>query len=97
MPRYLLTPAADGDIDGIWRYVWEHAPNAADELVAKAYRAFDLLTDNPGMGKVRTELRGEPRSFPMTGSPYVVFYRPSSDGVLILRVIHASRDLDTIY
>ena len=68
MPRYLLTPAADGDIDGIWRYVWEHAPNAADELVAKAYRAFDLLTDNPGMGKVRTELRGEPRSFPMTGS-----------------------------
>ena len=97
MPAWLLSPAASSDIDRAWIYIHERDPRAADEIVGELYRTFDILAGNPHMGRSRPELFGAPRDFPLTGRPYVIFYKPVEDGIRIIRVIHASQDLDQAY
>ena len=97
MASWFLSRAASTDIDGAWGYIQERNPKAADRVVAEFYRTFETLAENPNMGRLRTELEGTPRSFPLSGRPYVVFYRPVSGGVRIIRIIHASQDLEQTY
>ena len=47
MPRYVLTPAANLDIDHAWEYLWEQNPKAADDVVRKLYETFHTLAENP--------------------------------------------------
>ena len=95
--RVAVTPAANADIDDIWEFVWRGNPTAADGIIGKVYDVFEALAENPRMGPIRDELRGKLRSFPISGTPFVVFYRPSRDGITVLRVIHASRDIERVY
>ena len=46
------------------------------------------------MGRVRSELAPELRSFPV--GRYVVFYLPCPDGIDIVRVLHGARDIETV-
>ena len=46
----------------------------------------------PGMGRLRDELAVDLRSFPV--GRYVIFFRPLSNGVNIVRVLHSARDLN---
>lgn len=48
----------------------------------------------PDIGRSCPELPGKVRSFVL--GRYVIFYRPSSDGVEIVRVLHGARDLGQI-
>jgi hypothetical protein len=54
--------------------------------------AFRKLADMPGMGHLREELTDEPFRFWAVGS-YLIIYRPDTDPVEILRVLHGSRDI----
>ena len=47
MPRCVLTPAANLDIDHAWEYLWERNPKAADDVVRKLYETFHTLAENP--------------------------------------------------
>ena len=47
------------------------------------------------MGRERTELGYELRSFPF--GAYVVFYQVIEGGIEIVRVLHASRDLQSAW
>lgn len=54
----------------------------------------------PGIGSLREitnpAMTGV-RSWPIRGfSGYLIFYRPTSDGIEVIRVLHGARDLDTI-
>jgi toxin ParE1/3/4 len=97
MSAWHLSQAASLDIDRAWIYIHERNPKAADEVVAELYKTLDTLADNPRMGRVRAELTRAPRSFPLTGRPYVIFYHPIDNGIRIIRVILASQDLDRAY
>jgi toxin ParE1/3/4 len=46
------------------------------------------------IGRARPELREDLRSFPY--SAYLVLYRVIDDGVEIVRVVHAARNLDDL-
>jgi toxin ParE1/3/4 len=54
-----------------------------------------LLAQHPHLERRREELAAGLRSFPM--GRYLVFYRPIEDGIEIVRVLHASRDIDNIF
>jgi plasmid stabilization system protein ParE len=48
MPRIVVAPLAQADIDEIWDYIaLDSIPNA-DRFVDRIKRRFDLLADNPG-------------------------------------------------
>lgn len=49
------------------------------------------LRDNPLAGRARAELSDHVRSFPIGN--YVVFYRPMSDGIELIRVLNGYRDI----
>src|SRR3954454_11433058 len=88
---YRLSPLAERDLDEIWSYVGEDAtPTTADRLVDDIIHGFDLLAEQPGMGRARPEFGIGVRSFAVQN--YVIYYRQEVNDVLIARVLHARRD-----
>jgi toxin ParE1/3/4 len=54
----------------------------------------------PGMGsprEVANPLMVGIRAWQIRGfASYLIFYRPSSDGIEVIRVLHGARDIETI-
>jgi toxin ParE1/3/4 len=91
MGSYRISKRADTDILQIVIYTTEHfGTRQAQRCHAGLERTFQVLARNPGRG----------RSTPEVGSnlwrcnyeSHIVFYRPSTDGVLIVRVLHQAMD-----
>ena len=88
---YRLSDLAERDLDEIWSYVAEDAsPTTADRLIDDIIERFDLLAEQPGLGRVRPEFGPGVRSFAI--ETYVVYYRQEGDDVLIARILHGRRD-----
>jgi toxin ParE1/3/4 len=94
--RLQLTAAADLDLDTIWRFVAHRSGSAAaDRLEAALHRTMRRLAHSPGMGSLRTDLAAIPvRVFPHR--PYVFVYRERRDGIDVVRVLHAARDVASL-
>ena len=87
---YRLSALAEQDLDEIWSYVAEDASSeTADRLIDAIVERFDLLAEQPRMGRLRLEFGPGVRSFPVEG--YVVYYR-HEDELLVARVLHGRRD-----
>jgi toxin ParE1/3/4 len=87
---YRLSPLAEQDLEEIWSYIAEDAsPASADRLIDAIFDRFELLVEQPRIGRLRPEFGEDVRSFVVES--YVVYYRPASD-VLIARVLHGRRD-----
>jgi toxin ParE1/3/4 len=86
------SPQAEFDIRLIWRFIADDNMKAADGVLDRIDRAFDMLAENPMAGRARSELRMDLRSFPV-GS-YVIFYVPVSDGIMVVRVMSGRQDID---
>lgn len=82
------------DIDEIWFYIAQDDVEAADRLIDSFERIYDILAENPYIGRTHYELRHDLRYFPY-GS-YIIFYFPTNYGVEIYRVLHAARDVEQI-
>jgi toxin ParE1/3/4 len=95
MPRFIVSDEAREDMAEIWSYIAADSEDAANRLVATFHDRFEALADNPMMGRSRSELLPNLRSFP-AGS-YLIFYHPIEDGVEILHVIHGARDIRTLF
>lgn len=95
MPRFIISPPAQADLVGIWRFIAEDSEAHADAFIDAVKDKFHILAQNPQMGRVRDELAGCLRSFVF--GRYVIFYMPLEDGVDIIRVLHGARDLVTIF
>ena len=87
---YRLSPLAEDDLDAIWLYVAEDAsPARADRLIDAIIERFDLLSEQPRMGRLRPEFGPDVRS--VTVERHIIYYRHEED-VLIGRVLHGRRD-----
>ena len=73
----------------------ENNPEAAGRLVKEMTRRFALLRDNPHIGREQDKLLVNMRSFVVKN--YFIFYLPFEEGVEILRVLHGSRDIGSIF
>jgi toxin ParE1/3/4 len=90
-----VSEAARNDLDAIWNYIAQDDPAAADQVVHSWVSKFKLLASMPEMGRRREELSKGLRSFPVRN--YIIFYRPFSEGVEIVRVLHGARDLPPLF
>ena len=90
-------PSADSDLDDIWYYVATESGSAerADRFVTFLTERFYLLSQNPYIGRRRDDLRPGLRSFPVL--QYVIVYRVEDEDVVILHVLHGSRDIESFF
>ncbi len=94
MPRLLKRPEAESDLDEIWWYIAQDSPHNADRFLDRIQERCLALADYPQMGTSREELKAGLRSQPIGN--YLIFYFPLEDGVDIVRVIHGSRDIESL-
>ena len=89
--RYL--PEALEDLFDIWVYVASQSQSeiAADRVVDDIDARAMLYAKNVELGELRPDLAESVRCF--TVDRFVVFYRPNSEGIEVLQVIHGSRDI----
>lgn len=87
---YRLSALAERDLEEIWSYVAEDAsPATADRLIDTIIDRFELLAEQPRVGRLRPEFGTGVRSFAVES--HVIYYRHEED-VLIARVLHGRRD-----
>jgi toxin ParE1/3/4 len=87
---YRLSALAEQDLDDIWSYVAEDASlETADRLIDALFDRFELLVEQPRMGRNRPEFGEGVRSIVVES--HVIYYRHEQD-VLIARVLHGRRD-----
>jgi len=94
MGRVDLTVKARTDLQGIWTYIAADSPDAADRLFERIYEKCRMLSDVRQAGRSCEHLGRGVRGFPVGN--YMVFYRPTQNGVLVLRVIHGARDISDL-
>jgi len=97
MRFFRLAPQASLDLEGIWDYIGleKENPNAAFRQVEMLYEKFNLLSSHPLLGESRDDLGINLRSF--VAGNYVVVYRPGQNEIEITRVIHAARDIRSMF
>ncbi|MCU0240004.1 MAG: type II toxin-antitoxin system RelE/ParE family toxin [Pyrinomonadaceae bacterium] len=95
MANYIITPHAEKDIDDILMFIAAENIDAAISFQMRLENLFELLADNPKIGRERNEIKLDLRSFPEGN--YLIFYREWSGIVAIVRVLHSARDLDEIF
>ncbi len=95
MPRVHRSAQAHLDLLEIWLYITENGDMAvADRFLDSLQNTCLTLAGSPGMGRLRTELAPDLRSFPV--GEYVIFYRPAGEGIDLVRVLHGKRDIDSL-
>ena len=92
MPKVLRTDIAEEDLLDIWLFIAEDNIRAADNWLDTLVDKCHKLAVHPFSGKERKELGSQIRSFPV--HDYVLFYQPIEDGILLIRALHGSRDID---
>ena len=88
MGQVLRTAKAHLDLVEIAVYLGERNPAAADRLLEAIDAQCHQLSDFSEIGRAREELSPNLRSFPVGN--YVIFYRPISDGIQVIRVLHGA-------
>ena len=91
MRQFQLTRNALGDLDEIADYISRDNSAAAGRLLKEFEAICSRLAEYPKLGAARPELHADARSF--TAGNYVLFYRELDDGIELLRVLHAARDI----
>ncbi|ACD91062.1 MAG: type II toxin-antitoxin system RelE/ParE family toxin [Chlorobium limicola] len=92
MPKIIIRPLVVEDLAEIWSYIAEDSSNRADSFVDFIDGKFHELAQSPRIGRSRNELLPGLCSFPV--GRYIIFYLIIPDGIEVVRVLHASRDID---
>ena len=95
MSHFVLTPAAEGDLLKIIEYLEGESLDAVLKVVDALDEAMQRLAENPGIGHVRPDLTGEHVRF-WSVFKYLVIYRPETEPLEIVRVLHGRRDVKRI-
>lgn len=75
---YQLSPLAEQDLAEIWLYVAEDAsPTTADRLIDAIVDRFNLVAEQPAVGRLRPEFGAGVRSFVVES--FVIYYRHDED------------------
>ena len=94
MTELCIAPQAEMDLDDIWFYIAQDQPETADRYIDHLVDIALKLAVTPGMGVCRSELGASLQSFPV--GRYILFYRRSEDGIELVRVLPAARDVGQV-
>jgi plasmid stabilization system protein ParE len=92
MKEYVLSAAAELDLEAIWEYIAADNIEAADQWIGKLFEAFETLRQSPGIGHAREDLTALPVRFWPVGV-YLILYRVHSERVEIVGVTQGGRDI----
>jgi len=97
MATVVWTPAAEHDLESIFLYIGreQHSPTAAERAVRKLVDKANTYAAQPFAAATRPVFGPSVRTF--YSGRYVVFYRPASLGIEVLRVIHGARDVLRVF
>jgi plasmid stabilization system protein ParE len=90
--KYVLSVAAELDLNEIWEYIARDSIDAADLWIEKLFDAFQTLAQNPGIGHGREDLTALPILFWPVGA-YLILYRPQTEWIEIVAVTQGARDI----
>ena len=94
MPVVSVSSGANLDLDQIWTYIATDNPSAADRFLDHLGVRCQSYANQPQLGELRPELGRNFRCF--TVGNYVVYYRPTSDGIELARGLHGARDVQRL-
>lgn len=95
--KVTLLPAAEDDLTEIIDYVIKDKPSAALELLERFQKNFDLLKENPLLGKVAQEKHLAQLGYRyLIVVNYLIFYVNEGSVVEIHRILHSARDYGRI-
>lgn len=94
MNQPYFSPASRRDLLEILEYISRDKPGAARKHVERLEEACRMLAKNSELGSLREDLLPCLRSWSVGN--YVVFYRPTNDGIDVVRVLHGARDIGTL-
>ena len=88
--RLRYSPSALADLDDILAYIAIRSPSGARKVQARLLAITELLLQYPKSGS-RTD---DPtiRHMTTTPYPYIIFYEPTADEIIIHALRHAARD-----
>ena len=93
--RFTLSAQARRDLKDIKDYIARDSLDQAEEFVRAIAERFQKLAGFPGMGRSYEDLAPNLRGFPIGN--YLIFYRPTEQGISIERILSGYRDLDTLF
>lgn len=82
-------PRAVAQLAEIFEYIAKDNRTAATSVVSRIEAVIDLLGEHPRMGKLIGY--GSIRVMPVSSYPYLIYYRLTRNGLLILRIRHGAR------
>jgi toxin ParE1/3/4 len=91
VPRYVISPRAQADIEEIWDYTaarWDI--DQAERYIRAIRGAIEMVADDPQLGRRCDDIRVGYRKFPI-GS-HVLFYRFGRAGLDVVRILHQRMD-----
>lgn len=91
---FVLTPRAEQDIGDVWDYMASDSIAAADRVLAALEKAICRLAKTPGIGHVREDLAGRRHRFLVYS--YLIVYRLETKPLQVIRVLQASRDVQSL-
>jgi plasmid stabilization system protein ParE len=95
MKSFVFTPLAARDLNEIWDYLAGDSIEAADRVLDAVEKALRGLAKNPGKGHWREDLADRRHCFFLVYS-YLIVYRPETKPMQVIRVLHASRDIQVL-
>ncbi|MBF0138376.1 MAG: type II toxin-antitoxin system RelE/ParE family toxin [Magnetococcus sp. DMHC-1] len=97
MKPAILSPQSREEFLEAIRWIAKDNPASAKALKNAVYQAARNLGNLPLSGYERTNLASSPiRFLPLTGFPYIIVYDAALKPPVILRFLHAARDLPEI-
>ncbi len=90
-----LRPQALEDLIEIFDYIDRGSPQHADSFAELVRASLERLAKRPRMGRSGPELMPDLRTISI--GRYVIFCLPRVRGIEVIRVLHGSRDIASIF
>ena len=96
--RVRISPQAQADLDEIWLYIAQENGNtdSATRVLSSIADRFALFARFPYIGK-SLDAHDRPNVRTFSFGRYMIFYSTRADEIRILRIIHASRDVQSVF
>ncbi len=92
----ILSVEAENDLGEIYDYsVDRFGLKVADKYVSQLVENFDLIAQFPESAIARNELTADLRT--KVFSSHVIFFKVQPEQILIIRILHQSRDLPGVF
>lgn len=91
MAEYRLTPAAEGDLEAIWTYTLQKwSAEQADRYIDTLTDAFAELAQSPKSAPACDQIRPGYRRRSI--GRHVIYFRPTTYGIVVVRILHDRMD-----